>query len=113
MTQFFETLMGRKFFESSIPRIAAALERIAKQLEETAKAKKAAEPLQVSDRSGRIIVLGPKGETGTWSSDAEVWVLREGVDLDNEEINRETMAKQTVTGDNLSAAYKILYGRKV
>lgn len=113
MNEFFTTIMGRKFFEGTIPRIASALERIAKQLEESAKAKKAAEPLQVSDRSGRIIVLGTKGETGTWSSDAEVWVLNEGTDLDVDTLDRGTMAKQTVTLDDLIAAYEILYGRKV
>lgn len=112
MSDFFATIMGRKFFEGTIPRIADALERIAKQLEETAKAKKAVEPMHVSDRSGRIIVLGRKGDTGTWSSEAEVWILNEGVDLDTAELD-PVMAKQRVSMDDLIAAYEILYGRKV
>lgn len=31
--EFFQTLMGRKYFESDVPRIARALERIAKAME--------------------------------------------------------------------------------
>lgn len=31
--EFFQTVMGRKFYEYDIPRIAEALERIAKALE--------------------------------------------------------------------------------
>ena len=33
MAEFFLTRMGNKFFESSVPRIAEALERIAKAVE--------------------------------------------------------------------------------
>lgn len=33
MLQFFTTVMGKQFFESSVPRIAKALERIANALE--------------------------------------------------------------------------------
>lgn len=36
--QFFQTRMGVKFFQSDIPRLVAALERIAKQLEERSQA---------------------------------------------------------------------------
>jgi len=31
--QFFQTPMGRRFYESDVPRIASALERIAKAME--------------------------------------------------------------------------------
>jgi hypothetical protein len=33
MPEFFQTLLGRKFYESDVPRIARALEDIASQLE--------------------------------------------------------------------------------
>ena len=33
MTEFFQTLMGRKFYEAHVPRIAESLDRIATQLE--------------------------------------------------------------------------------
>lgn len=35
MSEFFKTLMGRKFYEADVPRIARALERIADALEKT------------------------------------------------------------------------------
>jgi len=34
MVQFFQTLMGRKFYGLDVPRVAEALERIATALEE-------------------------------------------------------------------------------
>ena len=34
MPEFFQTVMGKRFFESTAPRIASALERIADALEE-------------------------------------------------------------------------------
>lgn len=33
MIQFFQSMMGKKFYESDIPRLIAALERIATALE--------------------------------------------------------------------------------
>lgn len=36
MPDFYQTVMGRRFFESTMPRIARALERIADALERTA-----------------------------------------------------------------------------
>ena len=33
--QFFQTMMGRRFYESDVPRIAKALERIATELEKS------------------------------------------------------------------------------
>jgi len=33
-TQFFQTLMGRKFFEADVPRLVRAVERIADALEQ-------------------------------------------------------------------------------
>ena len=39
MTEFFKTLMGRKFYEIDVPRIAQALERIAVALEKGTAAK--------------------------------------------------------------------------
>jgi hypothetical protein len=32
MTEFFQTMMGQKFYQGDIPRIADALEKIAKEL---------------------------------------------------------------------------------
>jgi len=32
--EFFRTMMGKKFFESDVPRLVSAFERIAKALEE-------------------------------------------------------------------------------
>ena len=32
MTDFFQTMMGRKFYEADVPRVARALEDIAKEL---------------------------------------------------------------------------------
>ena len=33
VSEFFKTIMGRKFYDSDVPRIAKSLERIADQLE--------------------------------------------------------------------------------
>ena len=33
MTEFFQTIMGKKFYEGTVPRIASALDRIANSLE--------------------------------------------------------------------------------
>jgi uncharacterized protein YukE len=38
MSDFFRTLMGQKFYEGTMPRIAKALERIADALEKIAEA---------------------------------------------------------------------------
>ena len=35
MIEFFQTVMGKRFYEGTAPRIAAALERIADELERT------------------------------------------------------------------------------
>lgn len=42
---FFTTLMGRKFYEGSVPRVARALERIAYALEATTRAPKTPEDI--------------------------------------------------------------------
>ena len=47
MAEFFLTGMGKKFYESSVPRIAEALERIAKALEKQNELKE--EELQRTD----------------------------------------------------------------
>jgi hypothetical protein len=42
--EFFQTIMGRQFYDGTLPRIAKALERIANALEETNKRAEAAVP---------------------------------------------------------------------
>ena len=33
MTQFFQTMMGQRFYQGDVPRIASALEKIGRELE--------------------------------------------------------------------------------
>ena len=42
MTEFFQTIMGRAFYDGTMPRIATALERIATALEHAARPEQAA-----------------------------------------------------------------------
>ncbi len=50
MSEFFKTLMGRKFYEADVPRIARALERIADALEKTGR------PPGVTDQRVKVAI---------------------------------------------------------
>jgi hypothetical protein len=49
MTEFFKTMMGRKFFEGSVPRIARALEDIGNELKRANDLKEAEKPETMKD----------------------------------------------------------------
>ena len=48
MIQFFQTMMGKKYYEADIPRIRTSLERIADALEQANRLK--SKELEVKDR---------------------------------------------------------------
>ena len=52
MIEFFQTQMGHKFYESDVPRIASALERIADRLEILVNNMEAAPERDKTDKEG-------------------------------------------------------------
>lgn len=82
--KFFQTIMGRKFFESDVPRLIRTLERIAKSLE-------AADPLAEVAAGNRKLVEptippGPSfGEQFAVMEDGRIYceacARRQGIDL--------------------------------
>lgn len=50
--EFYQTVMGKEFYDRTMPRIAKALERIAAQLEEDAKERHVTEEAKPTEHEG-------------------------------------------------------------
>ncbi|MAH47084.1 hypothetical protein CMI37_14750 [Candidatus Pacearchaeota archaeon] len=68
MSEFYQTLMGRKFYEADVPRIVKALERIAEALE---KQEITEEKLEARDKQRRVARMQEEMEQPEDSIDHE------------------------------------------